>query len=225
MTTADDILRRTLGLSRAHDEPAVLRLLVDLGRQVIDAEEGSLLVLERSRRRLVFAMTCGSRASEETLLGQSVPLGKGITGLAAATGEVQIGSTTYRGVRQSRRPGASARDPTAVLAAPMIVDGEVVGVLTAASFRRGRLFTSDDAALYAKIASVAGVVVDQRRHLDALERAGRRRAPARARTGAERERARLAGSVARLAAGGRGRLARVARVLSALEDLCGRGRS
>ena len=58
--------------------------------------QGSLLVLDEKKKELVFAMTIGSRSSEMTLIGQRVPLGKGITGLAAQMREVQIGAPTFK---------------------------------------------------------------------------------------------------------------------------------
>ena len=75
------ILQTYLGISSRTTEEAILRLLVDLGRQYADAEEGSLLVLDRKANELVFAMTSGSRQSEKVLLGQRVPVGRGLTGL------------------------------------------------------------------------------------------------------------------------------------------------
>ena len=68
-----------------------------------------LLVLDRNQeppRELVFAMTVGSGGSEDTLAGQRVPVGEGLTGLAALTHEVQIGVPTIQGaVRMPKRVG------------------------------------------------------------------------------------------------------------------------
>ena len=157
---------RYFDLDAESPELQVMRLLVELCGQVVGAEEGSLLVVDHTQdppRELIFAMTVGSRQSEETLSGQRVPLGEGLAGIAAVTHEVQIGAPLYDGVQQAQRGEAPPGQPTAVIAAPMLIDDRLVGVITAVSFEAGKRFTNEHAALYARAASVAGVVVDQRR--------------------------------------------------------------
>src|SRR5258708_21361557 len=97
--------------------------------------------------------------AESALIGQRVPLGKGITGLAALTQEVQIGAATFKDVKQSERHAARATDPTAVLAAPMMVGETLVGVITAGSFRTHASFTPEHAALYARTPAAPGLLV------------------------------------------------------------------
>ncbi|HUT37227.1 MAG TPA: GAF domain-containing protein [Planctomycetota bacterium] len=220
MDAQSRILHTYLGIASRTSEEATLRLLVDLGRQYAGAEEGSLLVLDPKTHELVFAMTSGDRQSENALLGQRVPVGRGLVGLAVATREVQVGAPTFRDIRQRRRRAASDSQPTAVLAAPMLVRDQVVGVLTAASFRARHHFTCDDAAFYGKIAAVAGVVVEQQQRLGALEQLGKGGRPPRPRTREQRLQMRIIDSVARLTAGRPERLARVQALLAAVEALC-----
>ena len=118
-------------------------------------------------------MTVGSRESEQALLGQGVPLGEGIVGLAAVTHEVQLGSPTYDGVAQARRGEADPSQPAAVLAAPVLSRDELLGVITAVRFEPAGPFTKQDARLYGRAATVAGLVLDQSQRLAALERRGR----------------------------------------------------
>jgi len=160
-----------LSIAPQSPEEAVLRLLIELGIQVVGAEEGSLLVLDEQAGDLVFAMTVGSKTSEQALAGQRVPLGQGITGLAAATREVQLGAPTFSQVQQALERGAS-EGPQWVIAAPMVVGESVVGVITAVTFAQGKRFGSREAELYGKLAAVAGVVVQQRHRLNALQRGG-----------------------------------------------------
>ncbi len=150
-------------------EAAALRLLVELGVQIAKADEGSLLVLDEERGDLVFAMTVGH--ADDGLLGQRVPLGHGVTGLAAATGEVQLGAPTFD-VEEQERVGDGAK-PKSVIAAPLLIEDETVGVLTAISFDRDRRFGRDDASLYGKLATAAALIVRQRQRLAALEKGAR----------------------------------------------------
>lgn len=212
MTDAGTVALSTyLGVAPKSPEAGVLRLLIELAAQFVGAEEGSLLVYDKATEELVFAMTIGGEASERALVGQRVPVGKGITGLAAMTGEVQIGAPTFKDVRQSERRDASG--PTAVLAAPMLVTGDLVGVITAVSFRADAAFTAGHADLYGRIAAVAGVVVEQRRRIDALEAIRGGGVPAG--EGAARER-RIVEAVTRLVGGDSERTEKVAALMEAI---------
>jgi GAF domain-containing protein len=213
-----DILARAFGLEPAGSESAVLRLLIELCAQIVDAQEGSLLVVDESGPGeapvLTFAMTVGSRESERVLVGQQVPLGEGLVGLAAVTHEAQIGAPLFEGVVQAQRADAPVGQPTSMIAAPMLADGELVGVVTAVTFEPGRRFSEDQARLYARAASVAGLIVQQRRSIAALEG----RAEATAGAGGTREEA-LHHSLDRAIARSAGRLDALERILTALAEL------
>jgi GAF domain-containing protein len=157
------------GVEPRSREDHVLRLVVQSLIQAIGADEGSLLVAEPGGE-LRFVMTVGDAASEQKLLGQTVPVGKGITGLAAQSRQVQVGAPTFRDVAQTDKKSAG---PEAVLAAPMLIDDTVVGVVTAVSFAPGRRFDAHAARLAGTLATVAAVIVDQ-----AMEAKRRREAAA-----------------------------------------------
>lgn len=172
MNDGETAVQTYLAIAPKSTEAAVLRLLIELGVQIAGADEGSLLVLDPAQRDLVFAMTT---ANGTELIGQRVPLGQGLTGLAAETQEVQIGAPTFGGVQQPAERGQSA--PEAVIAAPMLCGEDVVGVITAVSFAAGKRFNKHDAALYMRLATIAGVVVEQRRHISEIAQLARGAAP------------------------------------------------
>ena len=215
---AGTVLEAYLGISQPSPEEGVLRLLIELGAQFVGAEEGSLLVLDEARNELVFAMTVGSRSSEQALVGQRVPVGRGITGLAAQTREVQIGAPTFK-TRQAGRRKGGAEEPTAVLAAPMLIADRLIGVITTVSFRRGQRFTSRDALLYGRLATVAAVVVEQRRRLSAIESLQKGKRPPRPASHEERAERQILNAVVRLVRRRPEAKAQIARVLSDIEAL------
>ncbi|MCE7874033.1 GAF domain-containing protein [bacterium CPR1] len=167
MSTSLELLSRHLAIPGAGMEERALRLILELGTELVGAEEGSLFVVDDQAQELVLTMTVGSATSEEALRGQRMPIGKGLTGLAVLTREVQMGSTTYSDIKQSkeRDPDQTGLDPTAVVAAPLMAGENVVGAITGVSFLPDKRFTARDAERYARFASVAGVVIDQRRRL------------------------------------------------------------
>jgi hypothetical protein len=149
--------------------PATLRLLIATGLDMLGAEEGSFLVHDAEAGDLRFVMTVGNEESEAVLLGQRVPLGAGITGLAAERRAVQIGTPSYTAVTQAQHLAGSG--PEGVLAAPVLAGDVLVGVMTAVTFAKGRRFDVAAARSFGALAVIAGVLIGQAREL------GRHRAP------------------------------------------------
>lgn len=207
------LLQRYLSIPTSSESENTLRLLIRMGLLVTGADEGSLLVLDDAAGDLLFAMTIGNEASAATLHGQRVPLGQGITGLAAATLEVQIGAPTYKDVRQSVRLDGATAGPTAVMAAPMMIGERLVGVITAVSFAAGKHFTTQDGKLFGGFAAIAGVLVDQGRRLARLSETTTPDDPE------DQVRGRIAVSIARIAQTRPEALTEIATQLASVERL------
>lgn len=173
-----------LGLQDAREIRFALEQLIKIGLRILRADQGSLLVPEPDRRNLKFAMVAsgtgpandGGRLAD--LIGSTVPVGEGVTGMAALTHDVQT-STRASGDRFFNVRGDGT--PSAVLAAPMLVGEELVGVITAVSFDGRKAFTTEECGLYGMFANIAAVVVDQQQRLAALSNA-----PAAGQTGTRR---------------------------------------
>ena len=155
-------LEALLGLSRLSEEARVLQLLVELGCEVVGGDEGSIAL--RDGDELVFVLTTTS--GDQDIIGERIGLGQGLTGLAAMTGDVQIGAPTYVLDGQHIPTEDGVTRPAAVLAAPMFAGGEVIGVITAVSHDASVRFTGAHARLYGMIGHVAGIVVHQRQALE-----------------------------------------------------------
>jgi GAF domain-containing protein len=221
MEPAASILQTLLGLAPGTAEADVLRLLIQIGTQVTRAEEGSLLVYSERESCLRFAMTVGDRSSEAALLGQRVPMGEGITGLAAATQQVQIGAPKYKDIKQTQEREDQG-GPNAVIAAPMLIGERLIGVVTAVSFKPDRRFGAEDARLIAGVATIAAVVVDQQQRLSAMTKGDAPGAPAApgaptASSGPEAAAAqRIVDTLSRIAADNPRRMPHIAAMLDAL---------
>jgi GAF domain-containing protein len=142
----------------AYDD--AIRIAMELGIHTVDAEEGSLLVLEESTRQLVFEMTAGDMLSESTLRGQHVAVGQGLSGLAALTGEIQVGAPANASVRHPEHRNELL--PSYLIAAPMFAGKHLVGVLTAATYRPRQKFSADQIRIFGRVAALAGIVVAER---------------------------------------------------------------
>jgi hypothetical protein len=156
-------LSHAISLGGAGLEVQASRRFLSLAVGAINAEEGSLLLWDEQINELRFVATVGNAESEAVLKGQRVPLGKGVTGLAAATRSVQVGAPTYADIQQTER---LAGGPEAVVAAPMVVADRLLGVVTGVSFRPGQRFGKDEAVAYGDFAAVMAVLLEQARRLD-----------------------------------------------------------
>lgn len=210
MTDIDGLYRAVLGGSLDGAEGRTLELLLDLGREIVGADEGSLLVVDEAARELVFVMTRGSATSERALRGQRIPFGQGRTGLAAITGEPQAGAPLLGPVGQIPTGERAVHAPESVLAAPMLVGDRVVGVITAVVFDGARTFGARDVRLYGTLAAIAGAIVDQQQRLGVIEGAtGDGSGPMH----------RITGSLARIGAADAAARTRVAALLETIEQL------
>jgi GAF domain-containing protein len=212
---SEELLEEYLGLLQATPEAAALRQIVELGIEVIGADEGSLLVMDADVGDLRFAMTVGE--SEKTLLGQRVHIGSGITGLAAATRQVQVGAPVYKDIEQTER---LSEGPESVIAAPMLLGEVVVGVMTAVTFKKGRIFNSAEAILYARFARLAALLVEQTRRLKIRDTGS---APSRALGGVARLEQQLLARLQRIIAAQPSALGPLDRIIEAVEELAAGG--
>ena len=80
-TPAERLLTRFLGILPSTPEEKILRMLIEIGCEVVGGQEGSLLVPDDDGKSLHFVMTVGDEESAKKLEGQKVPLGAGLTGL------------------------------------------------------------------------------------------------------------------------------------------------
>jgi GAF domain-containing protein len=155
-----------LGLLPATPEADALKQIVEIGVRAIHADEGSLLVMEPDGSGMRFAVAFAVDGSDPGLAGHHVPLDSGIIGLAAVTRHVQVGAPVFHDSDRTQRLSEGSES---VIAAPMLMGETLVGVLTAATFREGRLFNAEEADLYARFARLASLLVEQARLLRAKE--------------------------------------------------------
>jgi len=155
-----DQLFETLNLPADRKAGEILRLLIEIGLEMLHADQGSLLLYDPAAGNLVFAMTAGG--GNEALIGQRLAVGSGISGMAAQSGELQIGAKD----RMLRLAGDG--EPNTVIAAPILAhNDDLLGVMTLVSFDPERFFTLKEGEFYLKLAAVAGVVIDQQKRLNA----------------------------------------------------------
>ncbi len=164
-----------LGLQDDKNTQFVLEQLIQIGLKIVSASQGSLLVVEPDKKNLRFAMVTSKLGLANfqrlfsQLVGKAVPIGEGITGMAALTHDVQTSTRASGGEKFYHVKGDGS--PNAVLAAPMLIGEHLVGVITAVRFDRGKPFTTEECRTYGMFANIAAVVVDQQQRLATLAHA------------------------------------------------------
>jgi GAF domain-containing protein len=169
-------LRRALNAAgastelRRADHLRMLEAIVSTAARVIDATAGSLMLLDQETEELVFQVAVGPGSEEIKQL--RVPLGQGIAGFTAATGQSLAIADTSQDARFARQIAeGSGYVPRNLLAVPLVLRGEVIGVMELLDKRGGReSFTPADAAVLSSFGEQAALAIEQSLHSQRLER-------------------------------------------------------
>jgi signal transduction histidine kinase/putative methionine-R-sulfoxide reductase with GAF domain len=166
-------LRKLARVSEAALEHISLRDLLDalLERitEVLDADTAAILLLDEGRRHLTLRATVGFE--EEVALAVPIPLGSGFAGHVAASREPALVDELNRIELVS--PVLRARGIKSLVAIPLVVEDEAIGVVHAGSVLP-KHFTYDDLRLLELIADRIALAINQS-SLHEAERAAQER--------------------------------------------------
>ncbi|MFC8273133.1 GAF domain-containing protein [Streptomyces sp. NPDC057271] len=148
-------------------DPALTELLqsvVDTARAIFGAQASSILLLDEAADELVFEAVSGQ--GQEFLVGRRFPGGRGIAGWVAASGEPMVVDDLHDSASFDRAVAKSTGYvPEALMAAPLIHDDRVLGVLEVldpSPQARSGLPELDLLSLFARQAAVALHVLTSR---------------------------------------------------------------
>lgn len=134
----------------------LLRQMLMKAVEVVDAKDGSLLVMDEETEELVFVLVHGS-GSPDWLINQRIPPGKGIAGWVAQNKEASIVNNTQTDTRfYADIDKAVGYTTNSVLAAPIIGERRVLGVIELLNKSNGRDFNEADRDLLAILCRFAG---------------------------------------------------------------------
>ncbi|MFG3406721.1 GAF domain-containing protein [Streptomyces sp. NPDC048142] len=106
----------------------LLQSVVDVARAIFGAEASSVFLLDEEADELVFQAVSGQ--GEEFLVGRRFPAGRGIAGWVATSGEPMVVDDLSTDPSFDRSLAEStAYVPNALMAAPLISDARILGVL------------------------------------------------------------------------------------------------
>lgn len=145
-----------LSLQPTLKEDDLLGTLLELTMQVTQAEGAGITLYDDRRERLIFVAAVGK--GSDSLVGNEVPLEGSVTGLAFASGEIQVATPKY--VKLEQDIGVDFRN---LIVAPLLVDDEVIGTLGAVNKNGDEMFTPTDIQTFGYFATLAAVIVRQHR--------------------------------------------------------------
>jgi serine/threonine protein kinase/putative methionine-R-sulfoxide reductase with GAF domain len=169
------ILEANKSLAATFDPSETLRIILRTATSETDAERGTIFLREPGSDTIVSQILEGGAVARIVL-----PLGRGIAGTVAQTGEIINISDAYEDARfDSETDAASGFQTRSILAAPLRTPrGEIVGVVELLN-KRSRAFTREDEEFLSEVGTHAALAVENvRQHEAAVTQAHRQGAAA-----------------------------------------------
>ncbi len=162
-------------LTSSLDPDRVPALIIEQVTELLNVEEGSLLLADQDTGDLVFAYTTGPFGQQ--LLGQRIRRGVGLAGYVFEHGQSVIVNDAQHDKRfDNSTDKASGFVTRAILAVPLRGVGGVHGVIEALNRRDGGQFTADDQQLLEALADQAVIALENARRFAQVDQALARRA-------------------------------------------------
>ncbi len=149
-------------LASSLDLDRVLELVVRNAAKLLDAEAGSLLLLEEDSHELVFSISSGPAGAK--LVGMRMPSDKGIAGAAFTENRPVTTQNSQTDQRWYGNIDKKAEFVTqSIIAVPLNARGHTIGVLEVVNRRDRRNFSSEDAELLMAFAAQSAIAIENAR--------------------------------------------------------------
>jgi GAF domain-containing protein len=140
----------------------LLEMIVETAAHVISARAASLFLVDEEAQELVFEVALGSKAEEVKKF--RVPLGHGIAGLVAMTGQPMAVSDAETDPRQAADIARSVGyTPQSILCVPLFYHDQIIGVLELLDKEGASSFSATDMEDLGLFANQAAVAIEQSR--------------------------------------------------------------
>jgi GAF domain-containing protein len=140
----------------------LLEMIVETAAHVIFARAAALFLVDEEAEELIFEVALGSKAEEVKKF--RVPLGHGIAGLVAVSGQPMAISNAENDPRQAADIAQSVGyAPKSILCVPLFYEDQVIGVLELLDKEGAPSFSASDMEDLSLFASQAAVAIEQSR--------------------------------------------------------------
>jgi GAF domain-containing protein len=146
---------------------ALLHSIVEAAARIFGAAAASIALVNEERGVLEFKVSIGEGNTD--IIGKSFPLGKGIAGYVAMTGQPLAVSNVEQDPRFAQDFAKSTGYvPRSILAAPLLSNDRVIGVMEVLDKIQAASFGLQDMELLSLFARQAALAIDQSQHFDRL---------------------------------------------------------
>ena len=159
---AEDDLRAAVAagaLAAREAHRPLLQSIVEVARAIFGARAASIMLLDAQTDELVFEAVTGE--GEDILVGRRIPSGTGIAGWVAESGQALVVEDVAADPRfaldEARRTGYV---PKGLMAAPLLREDRVLGVLNVLDRPERRRFTVAEMELLGLFANQAAIALD-----------------------------------------------------------------
>lgn len=140
----------------------LLEMIVETAAHVIFARAAALFLVDEEAEELIFEVALGSKAEEVKKF--RVPLGHGIAGLVAVSGQPMAISNAENDPRQAADIAQSVGyAPQSILCVPLFYEDQVIGVLELLDKEGAPSFSASDMEDLSLFANQAAVAIEQSR--------------------------------------------------------------
>jgi len=140
----------------------LLEMIVEAAAHVISAQAASLFLINEETQELTFEVALGQKAEEVKKF--SVPLGHGIAGLVAVSGQPMAVSDAQHDPRHASDIAQSVGYvPQSILCVPLLYNDQVIGVLELLDKTSAPSFSAADMEILGLFANQAAVAIEQSR--------------------------------------------------------------
>lgn len=145
----------------------LLDQIVATAAHVLRANAASLFLIDEAAEELVFAVALGEKAAAVKQF--RLPLGQGIAGFTAATGQAIAVADVQKDPRWAQDIGQAVNyQPQTILSVPLIAADRVIGVLELLDKAGGEPFGASDMETAGLFANQAAIAIDQSRATQSL---------------------------------------------------------
>ncbi|MGB9857973.1 MAG: HD domain-containing phosphohydrolase [Dictyoglomaceae bacterium] len=140
----------------------LLNLIMFLSKETLEAEASSLMLLDEKNRKLVFEVALGEKG--DIIKQFKIPLGEGIAGWVAMTGEPIIVNDVNKDSRFARRYDIATSFKTkSILCVPLKTKEKIIGVIEVLNKIGIDNFDENDLNLLQAIANQAAIAIENAR--------------------------------------------------------------
>jgi Nif-specific regulatory protein len=144
------------------DIKALLTQIIESATELTEGEASSLLLVDPENKKLYFEIALGPKGS--SVKQYSVNMGEGIAGWVAAKNTSLIVNDAQNDTRLASSIGETIGFPaTSILAVPMLVKDQLVGVIEILNKRGGKKFTEEDLQWLEIFSTQAAIAVQNAR--------------------------------------------------------------